>query len=81
LLLKAAEIRTACPPKRSQEGLRAAKEPLPHGQFGSWLQANFEMSEPTYLRFMRAGEAFGKNVNLTDFKPSVVYALADPGNA
>jgi hypothetical protein len=59
--------------------LTDVKERLPHGQFLPWIQSEFEMSLPTATRFMQASEKFGgKFVNLTNFKPSILYMLAAP---
>lgn len=62
--------------------LHDAKAQLAHGQFGAWLDAEFEMSQPTAERFMMVAERFGgKIVNLTNINPSVLYALAAPSTS
>ncbi|OSM04458.1 DUF3102 domain-containing protein [Magnetofaba australis] len=61
------------------QDLQRVKDAIPHGSFGPWIQAEFEMTESSALRFMRVAERFGtKSVNLTDLKPSVLYFLAAP---
>ncbi len=59
--------------------LKRVKAILGHGQFGASLSAEFNASEASVLRFMRVADRFGaKSVNVTDFSPSVLYALATP---
>ena len=61
------------------QDLIAAKEQLAHGQFQPWVSAEFEMSQPTALNFMRVAERFGdKFVNITNISATVLYALAAP---
>ena len=57
----------------------AAKEELPHGQFLPWINAEFEMSRQTADNFIHVAERFDdKLLNFSNFKPSVLYALAAP---
>lgn len=58
------------------------KARLGHGRFLSWIQAEFEWSEPTAQRFMRVAQYF-KSVNLTDLTiaPSALYVLAAPSTS
>ncbi len=59
--------------------LTAAKVRLPHGQFGVWLVAEFEMTDQTARRFMQVAERFGGKSNIMlDFSPTVLYQLAAP---
>ena len=59
--------------------LAAQKAALPHGQFGAWLAAEFDMAESTALRMMRVAERFGDQIRQIDgFAPSLLYALAAP---
>ena len=59
--------------------LTAVKADLPHGQFLPWIEAEFEMSEWTARQFMHAAERFGdKSEIISDFKPTILYALAAP---
>ena len=59
--------------------LTAVKADLPHGQFLPWIKAEFEMGERTAQRFMYIADRFGfKSVTMTDFKPTILYALAAP---
>ena len=59
--------------------LMEVKKRLNHGQFGFWLENEFEMSESTALNFMRVAEKFGtKSATVTDFTPKVIYLLAAP---
>jgi protein gp37/uncharacterized protein YoxC len=61
------------------EQLAAAKEALPHGHFGAWLAAEFEMSQDTAERFLHVAERFGNDIPLfADYQPTVLYLLAAP---
>lgn len=61
------------------QDLIAVKERLPHGEFGDWIEAEFGMDERVARRFMQVAETYGgKSDNLSDLKPSIVYALAAP---
>lgn len=50
----------------------------PHGAFLPWIDAEFEMSEPTALRFIQVASRLGTSVTVTDLSPKVLYALAAP---
>lgn len=83
--VRAAEERIRLRLKRTAEDIVAigldlitVKAQLPHGRFGGWLQANFEMSEDAAGRFMAVAKTFGQNPQIAEFKPSVLYALAAP---
>jgi hypothetical protein len=39
--------------------LKEVKHLLPHGEFGQWLEIEFELAESTAQRFMRVAERFG----------------------
>jgi hypothetical protein len=55
------------------------KEKVGHGNFLPWIDAEFGMSQPTALNFMRVAEQFGeKIVSVTNLTPTVLYALAAP---
>lgn len=59
--------------------LTAVKAELPHGQFLPWIAAEFEMSKETAQNFLSVFERFGgKNVIITNLKPTILYALAAP---
>lgn len=59
--------------------LQEVKERLPHGQFGAWLAAEFDMSERMAQNFMRVADCF-KSANFADLSiaPSALYLLAAP---
>ena len=58
------------------------KKRINHGQFGSWLQAEFEMSEWTARNFMNVADKFGsKTGTVPDFTPKVIYLLAAPSTS
>lgn len=57
--------------------LIAVKKALGHGHFLKWIDAEFGMSERTARNFMGVAEKF-KSATVTDFSPSVLYALAAP---
>jgi hypothetical protein len=40
------------------EKLKEVKQLLPHGEFGQWLEIEFELAESTAQRFMRVAERF-----------------------
>ncbi|MBF0437211.1 MAG: DUF3102 domain-containing protein [Magnetococcales bacterium] len=55
------------------------KNRLNHGQFGFWLENEFEMAERTARNFMTVAERFGsKSATVADFTPKVLYLLASP---
>jgi len=58
-----------------------AKELLPHGSWGDWLQDNFGLSQSSALNFMRVSREFGDKADILngcDFGARVLYALAAP---
>jgi hypothetical protein len=61
------------------ENLSEVKACLQHGQFESWLNAEFEWSSRTAQRFLQVYERF-KNDNLADLKisASAIYEMASP---
>lgn len=64
------------------QDLHAAKARLPHGKFQEWLAAEFDMSYPTAVNFMRVAERFGgKSINFVDLPVSAIYALAAPSTS
>jgi len=54
-----------------------AKEMLPHGEWGKWLQEKVEFSEWTARRFMRVAREFRNRSPVTDLEPSKVFMLLD----
>gem|GEM_PF-5421366 len=53
------------------------KKLIPHGHWGSWLQAEFSWSERTAQRCMRVAEVFGsKSDTVADLDVGALYALA-----
>lgn len=52
------------------------KELLPHGTFGSWLDAEFGWSPSSARRFMQVAEQFPEITHVERFEPSALYALA-----
>ena len=57
--------------------LKMAKEHVGHGEWGNWIESNFEMSHKTANRFMQAAEQFGNSSTMTNLNPSKIYALLD----
>ena len=53
---------------------------LDHGQFGSWLEAEFGWSRRTAYNFIRVYKAFHENAKFaqTNIAPSALYILASP---
>lgn len=48
---------------------------LPHGEFGGWLEQNFNLSQMSANRFMRVAERFGKINNVVNFQPSQMFEM------
>ena len=57
--------------------LKMAKEHVGHGEWGGWLEANFEFTDRTAQRFMKAAEEVGKTTSLSALSPTKVFALLD----
>ncbi len=62
------------------QDLLSVKEALPHGEFGSWLKAEFGWAERMAQNFMSVAERFGKTEIIADLKiaPTAAYLLAAP---
>jgi hypothetical protein len=59
--------------------LIAIKEKMPHGAFGAWIAAEFQMSDRTAQNYMGAARWLeGKSAKFAFLPPSAVYALAAP---
>jgi hypothetical protein len=59
--------------------LQRAKELLPHGNFGAWLDKEFGLSERSAQNFMNAAKRFGdRSEMIADLKPGALYLLAAP---
>jgi hypothetical protein len=58
--------------------LNDAKNLLPHGSFGDWLQSEFEWSERTAQRYMRIANRFDEKRHTVGFGSSALYALSSP---
>lgn len=59
--------------------LIAMKEKMPHGAFGPWIEAEFQMGERTAQNYMNAARLVeGKSEKIALLPPSAVYALAAP---
>ncbi len=85
----AAEVRTVAERIRTRTAvaiietgrdlIRVRELPAMQRQFVGWLDAEFGMSRATAYRMMEAAENLGeKFLNLRNFSPSVLYALAAP---
>ena len=61
--------------------LLLVKDRLEHGQFGAWLQQEFEFSHSSALKFMRVAERFGKIAQSANLKPVILYALSAPSTS
>lgn len=55
------------------------RDRLPHGQFGEWLRAEFDMSEGHARKMMQVARAFGQSDHYDRFAPTALYLLAAPG--
>jgi hypothetical protein len=59
--------------------LKRQKERLPHGMFLPWIEAEFDMSQPTASRFMSVAEVYGGKVfSLNSLPATALYELAAP---
>lgn len=60
--------------------LVAVKEQLSHGEWGVWLEAEFEWKHATASRFMCVAEKFLnlRNLDSLPIRPSALYLLAQP---
>lgn len=59
--------------------LISVKEAVGHGNFLSWIDAEFGMSASAAQKTMAAARRFGsKSVTITDLAPTVLYLLAAP---
>jgi hypothetical protein len=57
--------------------LIAIKAKMPHGSFGAWIKAEFQMSDSTAQNYMNAARYLeGKSPNFGVLPPSAIYALA-----
>lgn len=54
-----------------------AKEMLPHGQWGRWLEKEVEFSDRTARNFMRAAREFSNWQAISDLPPTKIFALLD----
>lgn len=54
------------------------KERLGHGQFGDWLEAEFEWSWDTAGRFINVATRFSDFPQFAEFAPSALYVLSAP---
>ena len=62
--------------------LSSVKGLLPHGQFGDWCATEFEMSQKTAERMMRAAEVFGSKIDTVSIlSDSAMYLLSGPAVA
>lgn len=54
------------------------KANLPHGQFLSWIDAEFKMNKQMANTFMNVAERFGEKSDYLTFAPTILYMLASP---
>ncbi len=57
--------------------LIAAKEQLPHGEWGKWLEEKVDFSYTSAKRFMQVAREFSNSPTLGDMTQSKVFALLD----
>jgi hypothetical protein len=79
----AAEIKMLCKTAAQQviaigQLLIDVKEKLPHGQFGSWIVAEFGWTHATACNFMNVSQRFSDNSKFLNFGTSALYLLANP---
>ncbi|MBN9470660.1 MAG: DUF3102 domain-containing protein [Bosea sp.] len=62
--------------------LIAVKERIGHGNFGRWLESEFDMSDETARKFMRVAERIGAKIRPGwNLPPTVLYELAAPSTS
>jgi hypothetical protein len=54
------------------------KTRLGHGNFGTWLLAEFQWGDDTARNFINVAKRFGQIPKFSDFAPSALYLLASP---
>lgn len=57
--------------------LLQAKEMIPHGQWGRWLEEKVEFSHRTANNFMKAAEEYSNSQSLANLPPTKIFALLD----
>ena len=55
--------------------LIAAKKLVTHGEWGKWLEENFNLSQPSATRFMKCAERFSNFATLQDLNYSQMVQL------
>ena len=55
--------------------LIAAKELVAHGEWGKWLEENFNLSQPSATRFMKCAKHFSNLATSQHLKPSQMIEL------
>ena len=53
-----------------------AKEMLPHGEWATWLQNNFQLKKSAAYNFMHIAERFGKNESDSNFQTSGSFDIS-----
>jgi hypothetical protein len=76
--IKALAKRTSVDTIKIGENILAVKAQLKHGQFGKWLETEFQWSRRTAYNYITAFESFGNCANFAqlDFATSALYSLA-----
>ena len=54
-----------------------AKELVPHGEWGQWLEKNFSLSQPSASRFMRCAQRFANYSTLNNFNSSQLITMLE----
>lgn len=57
--------------------LISAKEQLEHGEWGAWLENNFEFSQEHARRFMKVAAELSNSTAMLNMAPTKVFALLD----
>jgi len=57
------------------DNLILAKEALPHGEFGQWIDIHFQWTHQTANNYMNAARAIDKYQSALEFEPEVLYLL------
>lgn len=55
--------------------LNQAKDMLPHGEFGKWLEKNFNLSYPTATKFMNVFRRFSNVASMQHLNPSQMIIM------
>ena len=59
------------------DNLILAKEALPHGEFGQWIDIHFQWTHQTANNYMNAAKAMDQYQSALEFEPEVLYLMTN----